>query len=86
MGDAKNSYGGVFRDVSAANQKIRLLWLGCGLEEGGYGSVKAAHETLTSAGVKHVWFECPGSHEWQVWRKHLQEFAARLFPVTEQRR
>jgi enterochelin esterase-like enzyme len=26
-----------------------------------------------------VWFAGRGSHEWQVWRKHLHEFAQLLF-------
>jgi enterochelin esterase-like enzyme len=34
---------------------------------------------LEKAGIRHVWYECDGTHEWQVWRKHLHEFAPRLF-------
>ena len=45
----------------------------------GYEGATALHQALDAAGVRHVWFEGPGSHEWQVWRKHLQDFAPRLF-------
>jgi enterochelin esterase-like enzyme/nicotinamidase-related amidase len=79
--DPKTSYGSVFQDVAAANQKIRLLWMGCGTEDGGYNGLKTAHEALQAAGIKHVWFDGPGGHEWQVWRKHLHDFAPRLFQV-----
>jgi enterochelin esterase family protein len=77
--DPKASFGGVFSDASAANQRIRLLWLGCGTEDRLYGAGKSVHEALTAAGIRHVWIEGPGSHEWQVWRKHLHDLAPRLF-------
>jgi enterochelin esterase family protein len=77
--DIKTSYSGFFSDAASANRKLRLLWLGCGKEDRGYEPLKAAHAAMESAGVKHVWFESTGSHEWQVWRKHLHDFAPRLF-------
>jgi len=77
--DLKSAYGGLFQDPASANRQIRLLWLGCGTEDRGYASLKAAREILQGLGVHHVWFECPGSHEWQVWRKHLFDFVPRLF-------
>jgi enterochelin esterase-like enzyme len=68
-----------FDDPAAINKMVRLLWIGCGAEDRGYARLKAMHEAMTAAGVKHVWAEGPGSHEWQVWRKHLHEFAPLLF-------
>jgi enterochelin esterase family protein len=77
--DPQTSYNGVFRDATKANRDIRLLWIGYGAEDGGYSTGKEMHELLEKAGVKHVWFEGAGSHEWQVWRKHLHAFAPLLF-------
>jgi enterochelin esterase family protein len=38
------------------------------------------HETLTQAGIEHVYYESSGtSHEWLTWRRSLYEFAPRLF-------
>jgi len=37
------------------------------------------HQALYQAGIKNVWWEGPGLHEWQVWRKHLHAFAPLLF-------
>jgi enterochelin esterase-like enzyme len=68
-----------FEDPAGTNKMLRLLWIGCGTEDRGYTRLKAMHEAMTAAGVKHVWAEGPGSHEWQVWRKHLHEFAPLLF-------
>jgi len=77
--DPKTSFGGSLSDPATANQAIRLLWLGCGTEDRGYASNKGLHDALETAGVRHVWVDTPGSHEWQVWRKHLHDLAPRLF-------
>jgi enterochelin esterase family protein len=38
------------------------------------------HEDLAKAGVKHVYYESPGTaHEWLTWRWDLKEFAPLLF-------
>jgi enterochelin esterase family protein len=83
--DRSASYGGVMADAAAFNSKVDLLWIGCGTEDRLNNGAKALHESLQAAGVEHVWFELPGSHEWQVWRKHLHDFAPRLFRETASR-
>lgn len=77
--DPKTSFGGALADSKMANERLRLFWIGCGVEDRLYASSKAFHEALQTAGIRHVWFEGPGSHEWQVWRKHLHDLAVRLF-------
>lgn len=77
--DVKTSFGGALSDTAAANRRIKLLWIGCGTGDGLHAGSKAFHEALAAAGIRHTWFEGPGSHEWQVWRKHLHEFAQQVF-------
>ena len=77
--DPNTSYSGIFRDSSIANQKIKLLWLGCGDLDAGFAPAKKMHEVLAEHNIRHTWFECHGSHEWQVWRTHIHEFAQLLF-------
>jgi Enterochelin esterase and related enzymes len=62
-----------------ANEKIRLLWIGCGKEDGLFAGNKKFEEWLTSEGVKHIWKESPGAHSWRVWRRYLAEFTPLLF-------
>lgn len=62
-----------------ANEKLRLLWIGCGKEDGLFDGNKKFEEWLTSQGIKHVWKESPGAHSWRVWRRYLAEFAPQLF-------
>jgi enterochelin esterase-like enzyme len=43
-------------------------------------SIRKLHTMLTDAGIVHVYQESPGTdHEWQTWRRNLNDFAARLF-------
>ncbi len=77
--DAKTAYGGVLADSSAFNKKVKLLWMGAGVDDRLYAGARSAHEALDKAGIKNTWFECPGEHEWQVWRRSLNDFAPRLF-------
>ena len=45
-------------------------------------SGRAIHEQLEQAGVRHVYYEAPGTaHEFQTWRKSLHGFAQLLFPA-----
>jgi len=77
--DRQTAYNGAMADVAAFNKNFDLFWIGFGDLEGGYANGKTLHSTLEADGVKHVWFKTLGSHEWQVWRKSLYDFAPRLF-------
>ena len=77
--NAETSFNGALKDAAAANKQLRLLWIGCGEADGLFAGAAKMHEALAQNKVEHVWFPGPGSHEWQVWRKHLYDFAPRLF-------
>ncbi len=80
--DPKTAHGGVMTNADEFNKKVRLVWLGIGTAEPQrmYESVKNYHEALEKAGIKHVYYESPGtSHEWLTWRRCLHEFAPLLF-------
>jgi enterochelin esterase family protein len=77
--DPAADYDGRLKDAAALNGKLRLLWIGIGVNDFLYEGVRASHESLEKAGVKHVWVETPGAHVWTVWRKYLTDFAPRLF-------
>ena len=80
--DLKTAFGGVLSDAAAFNKKVRLVWVGIGTKEPErmYQSVNNFHQTLEKSGIKHIYYESPGTdHEWQTWRRSLAEFAPRLF-------
>lgn len=62
-----------------ANQRLRVLWIACGTEDGLIGLNRKLREWLKSRGVKLMEIETPGRHTWMVWRRNLAEFAQLLF-------
>ena len=79
--DLKNAFGGAMADSAAFNKKLHLFWWGTGTAEVGiYNGVKTTLAAFDQAGVKYSFVEYPNlSHEWQVWRKQLNDFAPLLF-------
>ena len=80
--DFKNDYHGALADPAAFAKKVHVLWLGVGTAEpeGMRAGIRKLHASLTEAGIAHVYEESPGTdHEWQTWRRNLNDFAARIF-------
>ena len=79
--DVKTVYGGVFSDSAAFNKKMHLFFWGAGTAEKGiFNSVQATRTAFDAAGIQYTYHEYPGlAHEWQNWRKQLNDFAPLLF-------
>ncbi len=79
--DLKTAYSGAFADPAAFNKQVHLLWFGAGTgEERMLKGALAMHDALEKAGIKNVFYQSPGTaHEWQTWRRDLNEFAPLLF-------
>jgi enterochelin esterase family protein len=77
--DTANDYDGKLVDAVSINKSFRLLWLGIGREDPLFLGVRASHQSLEKAGVRHVWSETDGAHVWTVWRRYLVDFGSQLF-------
>ena len=79
--DTKTAFDGAFADPQAFNKRVKLFWLGVGTEEAQFRTgIKGAADALRGAGVNLIYFESQGTaHEWQTWRRDLNDFAPRLF-------
>ena len=77
--DLSTLYGGLFKDPETLNQKMKLIWMGTGTEEGNWS--KSFYDKLTALGVKDiVFYESQNTaHEWLTWRRCLKEFSQKLF-------
>jgi enterochelin esterase family protein len=75
------AYNGLFADADAFNQKVKVLYLSLGTEEAArFKMVTDFHDRLTQAGIKHTYYESPGTaHEWLTWRRSLLGFAQLIF-------
>lgn len=65
--------------TAAANDRLRLLWIACGTEDGLIEGNRRLRDWLKSKGVEHTGVETPGAHTWMVWRRNLATFAPMLF-------
>lgn len=80
--DPATFLNGKFNDGAMVNKQFKVFWLGLGTKEPKPfpGSVGAFRAMLDKQGIKHVYYESPGTgHEWLTWRRDLQQFAALLF-------
>jgi enterochelin esterase-like enzyme len=80
--DIKSMYNGVWADSAAFNRKVKLVYVSIGTDEPErmYQSVHTFHKEMEKAGIRHVYYESPGtSHEWLTWRRSLKQFAGLLF-------
>ena len=80
--DMSKMYDGVFADAAAFNKKVKVLYLSLGTAEPErmQTMVKGFHMALEKAGINHTFYLSPGTaHEWQSWRRSLDQFAALIF-------
>ncbi len=74
----ETGYNGLLAKPDDFAKQVKLLFLSQGTKE--QGGNRNFHQQLEKAGVKHVFYDAPGTaHEFQTWRKSLYEFAQLLF-------
>ncbi len=64
---------------ASINQKLRLLWIGCGNKDFLYQANQKFLGRLNEEQIKHVANITGGAHEWRLWRIYLNEFTPLLF-------
>lgn len=80
--DPNTFLDGKFKDGSAINKQLKVLWLSWGSKEPNPfpGSIGAFRTMLDKQGIKYLQYESPGTaHEWQTWRRSLKGYASLLF-------
>jgi len=66
-------------DPKSANEKLKLLWIGCGRLDRGFEGVQKLTDDLTKAGIRHTFKPTDGAHDWINWREYLAETLPLLF-------
>lgn len=80
--DTKTAFNGAMADPAAFAKRVHLLWVGVGTNEPARmkQGIEKLHTSLDESKIQHVFYESPGTdHEWQTWRRDLNDFAPRLF-------
>ena len=86
--DTKTAFNGAMADPAAFSKRVHLLWVGVGTKEPERmkQGIEKLHTSLDDAKIQHVFYESPGTdHEWQTWRRDLNDFAPRLFQPAGQK-
>ena len=81
------SSGGLDADFNKAfpnvdrslDERLRLLWIACGKQDGLIGVNRKLVDWLKSKGVNSTWVQTAGGHSFMVWRRNLAQFATLLF-------
>ena len=66
-------------DPELAKQKLKLLWVSCGDQDGLMYISKNFHTYLKEKGVPHIWHVDSGKHDWPVWKNDLYLFSQLIF-------
>lgn len=77
--DFAQTFANVVKKPDEVNAKLKLLWVGCGREDGAFAASQKFSEFLKANNVKHTFRETSGAHTWMVWRRYLNEVAPQLF-------
>ena len=66
-------------DPAAANQKLKLLWIGIGKDDFLRTRNEEFVKALDDLKIHHSFQETAGTHAWGVWRGYLAQFLPLLF-------
>ena len=77
--DLEKEVPGMLSDTKTFNAQHDVFYISCGEQDPRIEHTRNIVKKMREAGVEVEYNSFPGDHEWQVWRKSLQDFAPRLF-------
>ena len=73
------SVSSAIQQAEQTNERLKLLYIACGVADGAMERNRELSRSLTEAGIENQLHETEGGHSWPVWRKHLADLLPRLF-------
>ena len=77
--DPEAAIPGLLSQPQLFNSKLKVFYISVGEQDPRIEPTKKLIENFKSKGLKVDFASFPGGHEWQVWRKSLNDFAQKLF-------
>lgn len=77
--DVEAKIPGLLTNPESFNNKLKVFYISVGEQDPRIDPTRNLIQTFKEAGLKVEFASFPGSHEWQVWRKSLHDFAQKLF-------
>jgi enterochelin esterase-like enzyme len=66
-----------------ARNKLKVLWISCGDNDGLIDFSKRTHDYLVAKSVPHIFYIEPGVHDFNVWKNDLYMFSQLLFKPVD---
>ncbi len=77
--DPETVIPGILTNPESFNKKLKVFYISVGEQDPRIEPTKRLVQTFRDKGLKVEFSSFPGGHEWQVWRKSLNDFAQLLF-------
>jgi enterochelin esterase-like enzyme len=77
--DPESVIPGILTNPGSFNSKLKVFYISVGEQDPRIEPTRKLVQTFKEKGLKVEFASFPGSHEWQVWRKSLHDFAQKLF-------
>jgi enterochelin esterase-like enzyme len=77
--DPEKVIPGILTNQESFNNKLKVFYISVGEQDPRIEPTKKLIQIFRNNGLKVEFASFPGSHEWQVWRKSLHDFAQKLF-------
>ena len=77
--DPESVIPGILSTPEKFNKKLKVFYISVGEQDPRFEFTKKMVQNCRTKGLKVEFASFPGSHEWQVWRKSLHDFAQRIF-------
>lgn len=71
-------------DPAYAREKLKLLWISCGDQDGLLSFSQRTHDYLVEKDVPHIFYIEEGGHDFKVWKNGLYMFSQLLFKPVDQ--
>jgi enterochelin esterase family protein len=77
--DAESAIPGLLSNAALFNENLQLFYLSCGQQDPRLEYTQKLIDNFRQNGLEVEFETYPGSHEWVVWRRSLEDFLPRLF-------
>ena len=77
--DPETVIPGILTNPESFNIRLKVFYISVGEQDPRIEPTRNLVQTFRDKGLKVEFASFPGSHEWQVWRKSLNDFTQRLF-------
>lgn len=70
-------------DPAKAKEKLKLLWISCGIDDGLLSFSQRTHDYLRKNNVPHIYYTELGGHDFKVWKNDLYMFSQLIFKSVD---